>query len=100
MKCSVGAAYFAQTADSKGSKAVTLPPAVAAAASFFVPVVAAQIRNDQLVKALQSAGSLDLDSASIADLASYLEAKLPKSIAYKCQQLHPLQISRFQHRNC
>ena len=60
----------------------------------------AQIRNDQLVKALQSAGSLDLDSASIADLASYLEAKLPKSIAYKCQQLHPLQISRFQHRNC
>ena len=82
MKCSVGAAYFAQTPDNKGSsasKAVTLPPAAAAAASFFVPVVAAQLRNDQLVKALQSTSSLGLDSASVADLAGYLKAKLPKS---------------------
>ena len=82
MKCSVGVSYFAQTADNKGSgasKAVTLPPAAAAAASFFVPVVAAQLRNDQLIKALESSSSLDLSSASIKDLADYLKAQLPES---------------------
>ena len=77
----IGVSYFAQTQGSMSgaSKAITLPPAAAAAASFFVPVVAAQLRNDQLIKALESASSLDLGTSSIGDLAGYLEAKLPKS---------------------
>ena len=85
MKCSVGASYFAQSKNSKSSATsaskATLPPAAAAAASFFVPVVAAQLRNDQLIKALESSSSLDLSTSSIKDLAGYLKAQLPMSPA-------------------
>ena len=86
IKCGVGASYFAQSQPSQNSKSSaaapnTLPPAAAGAASLFVPVVAAQLRNDRLIQALESSSTLNLTTTSIGQLASYLQAQLPLSPA-------------------
>ena len=78
LKCGIAPSYFSQTQDS-ASTSTTLSPVAAAAASFFVPVVGVQLRNNEVIKALRSSKSLHLDTLSIEGLVGYLGGELPRS---------------------
>lgn len=88
LKCGVAPSFSAQGVPSINSKTGTpntsnnnenLTPAAAAAASFFIPLVAAQLRNDRIIQAVQSQSGTRDSSPSIADFANLLNAQLPVS---------------------
>ena len=74
LRCALARSFESEASTS--SPPGTLAPEAAAAASFFVPLVGAQLRNDEVIKSLVSSG---IGNSDIEDLSNYLGVDLPMS---------------------
>jgi len=90
LKCGIGPSFASQAAPNVKSNTATtsvktngtLPVAAAAAASLFVPLVAAQLRNDRIIKAVMPTDTRN-NNTDISTLSELLNAQLPISPALK-----------------